>query len=106
MLRLDRLPVLQCIGLVLGPVLVVTSEANVDKTVDNIGLYGGGSTPINPNSTIVEIKMNSNSGVWVYGDAQTATNWTGLPAPSHYSPPLVPDCSRPASFASPAFGLV
>ncbi len=71
-----ELPVLSCLGLTLGLLLLPAGEANADLSVNNIGLYAGGSTPINPNATIVEIQYTGNSGVWVYGDAQTATNWT------------------------------
>jgi len=52
------------------------TDANADLSVSNIGLYAGGTTPIDPSSTIVEIQFAANSGIWVYGDAQTATNWT------------------------------
>ncbi len=71
-----RPPVLLCLGLALGLLLFPASEANADLSVNSIGLYSGGSSPINPSSTIVEIQFTGNSGIWVYGDAQTATNWT------------------------------
>ncbi len=76
MRRLCRLPVLPCLGLTLGLLVLPATDANADLSVSHIGLYAGGSTPIDPNSTIVEIQFTANSGVWVYGDAQTATNWT------------------------------
>jgi hypothetical protein len=73
---LCRLPVLPRLGMTLAFLLLMANEANADLTVNNIGLYGGGSTPINPGTTIVEIQFTGNTGAWVYGDAQTATNWT------------------------------
>jgi PEP-CTERM motif len=71
-----RLFVLSHFGLTLGLLALLTGEVNADIAVSNIGLYGGGSTPIDPNTTIVEVQFTGSSGVWVYGDAQTATNWT------------------------------
>jgi len=76
MRRLFRLPVWVCLGLTLGLLLFAASAANADLTVNNIGLYAGGTAPIDPSSTIVEIQFTGNNGIWVYGDAQTATNWT------------------------------
>ncbi len=76
MRRLCHSPVLPCLGLTLGLVLLAASDANADLSVNNIGLYGGGGTPIDPNSTIVEIQYTGNTGSWIYGDAQTAANWT------------------------------
>jgi MYXO-CTERM domain-containing protein len=72
----SQLPVSSCLGLALGLLLFPASEARADLSVSNIGLYTGGSTPIDPNSTIVEIAFTGNSGIWVYSDAQTASNWT------------------------------
>ena len=63
-------------GLSLGLVALVAGAANADLTVSSIGLYGGGSAPIDPNTTIVEVQFTGSTAVWVYGDAQTATNWT------------------------------
>jgi hypothetical protein len=60
----------------LGLLAIPPSAAKADVWADGIGLYGGGSSSINPSSTIVEIKFTGNSGVWVYADAQTATNFT------------------------------
>jgi PEP-CTERM motif len=54
----------------LGLLAVLASEVKADLTVNGIGLYDGANAPI------VEIRYTGNSGVWVYGDAQTATNWT------------------------------
>jgi MYXO-CTERM domain-containing protein len=71
-----RSSLLSRLGLTLGLVALLTGEVSADLAVSNIGLYGGGSTPIDPNTTIVEIQFTGNSGTWVYGDAQTATNWT------------------------------
>jgi len=56
--------------LALGFLVFLTTEASAGSVVQNIGLYDGGNAPI------VEIQYTGNSGVWVYGDAQTATNWT------------------------------
>jgi hypothetical protein len=55
---------------------MVASAVRADLTVNDIGLYGGSSTPIDPSSTIIEIQFTGSSGVRVYGDAQTASNWT------------------------------
>jgi hypothetical protein len=71
-----RLFVVSSLSLTFGLLTLSAGEAKADFTVDNLGLYGGGSTPIDPNSTIVEIQFTGSNGVWVYGDAQTATNWT------------------------------
>jgi len=65
-LRLLGLPRL---GLALGLLALLASEVKADLTVNGIGLYNGASAPI------VEIHYTGNSGVWVHGDAQTATNW-------------------------------
>jgi len=48
----------------------LTSEVKADLSVNGLGLYDGANAPI------VEVQYTGNSGVWVYGDAQTATNWT------------------------------
>jgi hypothetical protein len=53
----------------LGLVLLLASEVRADLSVNNIGLYDGASAPV------VEIQFTPNNGVWVYGDAQTASNW-------------------------------
>jgi len=66
-LRLLGLPRL---GLALGLLALLASEVKADLSVNGIGLYDGANAPI------VEIQYTGNSGVWVYGDAQTATNWT------------------------------
>jgi PEP-CTERM motif/Thioester domain len=58
------------LGLALGLLAFLTCEAKADLTVNDIGLYDGSTAPI------VEIQCTGNSGVWVYGAAQTATNWT------------------------------
>jgi len=71
-----RLSALSQLGLALCLLAFLAGEANADLSVSNIGLYGGGTTPIDPNTTIVEVQFTGSSGVWVYGDAQTATNWT------------------------------
>jgi hypothetical protein len=52
-----------------GFVFLIASQLRADS-VQNIGLYDGANAPI------VEIQYTGNSGVWVYGDAQTAANWT------------------------------
>ncbi len=56
--------------LAVGLLALSTTGARADLSVNSIGLYDGSSAPI------VEIQCTGNSGVWVYGDAQTATNWT------------------------------
>src|SRR5208283_4195338 len=68
-LRLLGLPRL---GLAPGLLALLASEVKADLTVNGIGLYDGA------NALIVEIQSQStgNSGVWVYGDPQTAPNWT------------------------------
>jgi hypothetical protein len=71
-----RLSVLLHLGLTLSLLALLAGEVRADLNVSNIGLYGGGSTPIDPNTTIVEVQFTGSGGVWVYGDAQTATNWT------------------------------
>jgi MYXO-CTERM domain-containing protein len=76
MIKPLRFSVLSHLGLAFGLLALLAGEVKADLTVSNIGLYGGGSTPIDPNTTIVEVQFTGNSGVWVYGDAQTATNWT------------------------------
>ncbi len=60
------------LGPALGLLALLASEVKADLTVNGLGLYDGANAPI------VEIQSQStgNSGVWVYGDAQTATNWT------------------------------
>jgi hypothetical protein len=63
-------------ALMFGLLATLSSAAKADVWANNVGLYNGGPSPINPNSTIVEIKFTGNSGVWVYGDAQTASNFT------------------------------
>jgi len=68
-LRLLGLPRL---GLALGLLALLANEVKADLTVNGIGLYDGA----NANAPIVEIHYTGNSGVWVYGDAQTAANWT------------------------------
>jgi PEP-CTERM motif/Thioester domain len=65
-----RLFGLQRLGLVLGVLALLAREVKADLTVNGIGLYDGAKAPI------VEIKFTGNGGLWVYGDAQTATNWT------------------------------
>jgi len=57
-------------------VLFPASGANADLSGNNIGLFGGGNFLPDQNSTVIEIQFTGNSGSWVYGDAQTATNWT------------------------------
>lgn len=65
------------LAFMVGLLAMLPTAARADVgVVTNIGLFGGGSAPINANSTIVEIAYTGNSGVWVYGDAQTATNVT------------------------------
>jgi len=66
-LRLLGLPRL---GLALGLLALLGNEVKADLSVNGINLYDGASAPI------VAIQCTGNSGVWVYGDAQTATNWT------------------------------
>jgi hypothetical protein len=76
MRKFCRLSVLSSAGLALGLLLLPAPAARADLSVDNIGLYAGGSSPIDTGSTIIEVAFTGNSGIWVYGDAQTATNWT------------------------------
>jgi hypothetical protein len=57
-------------GLALTFLGLLATEASAGSSVQNIGLYDGGNAPV------VEIQYTGNSGVWVYGDPQTATNWT------------------------------
>ncbi len=76
MSKRPRRSVLSFLGMTLCLLALLAADVKADLTVNNIGLYDGGSTPIDPNSTIVEIQYTGDSGVWVYGDAQTATNWT------------------------------
>jgi hypothetical protein len=59
----------RCRMFALGLLLLATIAANAGS-VQNIGLYDGGNAPI------VEIAYTGNSGEWVYGDAQTASNLT------------------------------
>jgi hypothetical protein len=63
-LRLVRRSILE-----LGLLSLLTHQASAGS-VQSIGLYDGGNAPI------VEIQYSGSSGAWVYGDAQTATNWT------------------------------
>jgi hypothetical protein len=62
------------IGLVQVVFVLLAVNSRADLTVNDTGLYGGGRTPIDPNSTIVEVQYTGNGGVWAYGDAQTASN--------------------------------
>ncbi len=101
-----RLPGLPRLGLALGLGLLalLTTTAKADLSVTGLGLYDGSSAPI------VEIKCTGDSGVWVYGDAQTATNWT---FPNGSSIPLycidlthdnaVGDCYALKPWSSPSF---
>jgi hypothetical protein len=66
-LRLLGLPRL---GLALGLLALLARDVKADLSVNGLGLYDGSNAPV------VEIQCTGNSGVWVYGDAQTATNWT------------------------------
>jgi len=106
-------------ALTLGLLFLLSGKANADLSVNNIELYGGGSSLINPNATIVEVQFTGNSGVWVYGDAQTATNWTNPNGSSIplYCIDLVHDnyqgssynlttWSNPSSFSSDALNRV
>lgn len=77
MRRRFRLLGLPRLGLALGLLALLTSEVKADLSVNGLGLYDGANAPI-----VVEIQFTGNSGVWVYGDAQTATNWT-FPNGSH-----------------------
>jgi hypothetical protein len=64
--------------------VLAASQARADLSVDNIGLFGGANQAINSANTIVEIQMTGSSGVWVYADAQTASNFKfpdGSPMP-------------------------
>src|SRR5271157_5743936 len=70
MRRRFRLLGLPRLGLPLGLLALLASEVKADLSVNGIGLHDGANAPI------VEIHYTGNSGVWVYGDAQTATNWT------------------------------
>ena len=72
MRRRLRLLGLPRFGLALGLLALLTSEVKADLSVNGLGLYDGANAPI------VEVQSQStgNSGVWIYGDAQTATNWT------------------------------
>ncbi len=59
------------LGLALGLLALLTCEVKADlSSVNGINLYDAASAPI------VEIQFTGNSGIWVYGDAQTATNLT------------------------------
>ncbi len=92
------------LGLALGLLAFLATEVKADLSVNGIGLYDGANAPI------VEIKYTGNSGVWVYGDAQTATNWT---FPNRSSIPLycidlthdnaVGDCYALNPWSSPRF---
>jgi hypothetical protein len=73
MTRLFRLLGLPRLGLTLGLLALLTGEVRASLSVNDIGLYGGSAVA---NGTIVEVQFTGNTGVWVYGDAQTATNWT------------------------------
>jgi hypothetical protein len=68
--RHRRHAILPRLILTMGLVSLLTTKVQADISVDNIDLYDGANAPI------VEIQYTGNSGVWVYGDAQTATNWT------------------------------
>jgi hypothetical protein len=76
MRRFCRLAVFPRFGLVLAFVVVLTTEANADLSVNNIGLYDTSNAP-----TAWISFTGSNGYVDVYADPQTATNWT-----SHGSP--------------------
>jgi Thioester domain/PEP-CTERM motif len=79
MRRRFRLLGLPRFGLALGLLALLTSEVKADLSINGLGLYDGANAPI-----VVEIQFTGNRGVWVYGDAQTATNWTfpnGSPIP-------------------------
>jgi hypothetical protein len=73
MKTLFRLVGLPRLGVTFGLLVLLTGEVRASLSVDDIGLYGGSAVA---NGTIVEVQFTGNAGVWVYGDAQTATNWT------------------------------
>jgi hypothetical protein len=77
MRTLCRLSRLSRLALVLALQGVLTSEANADLTVNNIGLYDGTS-----NAPTAWISFTGSHGyVDVYADPQTATNWTSNNSP-------------------------
>ena len=57
----------QCL---LGLLALLASDVKAGLSVNIIGLYDGVNAPI------VEVQSTGNSGVWIHGDAQTATKWT------------------------------
>jgi hypothetical protein len=65
------------LSLTFGLLVLLTGEVRADLTVNNIGLYDGGSAP----TAYITFTGNTNPAIDVYADPQTATNWTSNGAP-------------------------
>jgi hypothetical protein len=77
MRRLFRLDALSRLGLILALLVLLTGQVRADLTVNNIGLYDGGSAP----TAYISFTGTNGSFVDVYADPQTATNWNSNGAP-------------------------